>query len=216
MTPRIQHHLDDATLMSFSAGSLPEALSAVVAAHIGMCPQCAAAARRMTSIGVALFAALPASPIGSAAPIMALRRAEADTPEPMAAPTSSPDPEIPAALGRLMAGGLDDIPWRRLGLGVWHHRLPSSEGDLRLLKVSAGRRMPEHGHGGSELTLMLRGSYTDATGTYHPGDVADLDDDIEHTPVADTETGCICLIASEKPAKFKTLIPRLVQPLTGM
>jgi RNA polymerase sigma-70 factor (ECF subfamily) len=34
----ITHHLDDATLMSFAAGALPAALSAVAAAHADMCP----------------------------------------------------------------------------------------------------------------------------------------------------------------------------------
>jgi putative transcriptional regulator len=209
------HHLDDATLMSFAAGSLPEALAAVVASHLAICPTCAAEAKRMDLIGAALFAKLPAMAVARPAPVMALRRSEADVVRDIRAAAAG-DGEVPAPLARLIDGGLDNIPWRRLGLGVWHHRLPSSEGDLRLLKVAAGRRMPEHGHGGAELTLMLRGSYTDATGTYRPGDVADLDDDIEHTPIADAETGCICLIASEKPAKFKHLLPRLVQPLTGM
>ena len=36
----ITHHLDDATLMSFAAGSLPAALSAVAAAHVAMCARC--------------------------------------------------------------------------------------------------------------------------------------------------------------------------------
>ena len=34
----ITHHLDDATLMSFAAGSLPNALAAIAAAHIAMMP----------------------------------------------------------------------------------------------------------------------------------------------------------------------------------
>ena len=44
----------------------------------------------------------------------------------------------------------ETIPWRRLGPGIWHYQLPLSdgvEGDLRLLKISAGMKMPEHGHG---------------------------------------------------------------------
>ena len=44
----------------------------------------------------------------------------------------------------------------------------------------------------------------------------DVDDDVEHQPVADKDEGCICLIASEKPAKFKGMIGKLMQPWTGM
>ena len=76
--------------------------------------------------------------------------------------------------------------------------------------------MPDHGHGGAELTLVLEGAYSDETGAYRRGDMQDVDETIEHTPVADTETGCICLIASEQPARFKGLVGRLLQPWTGM
>ncbi len=209
----ITHHLDDATLMSFAAGGLPQALSAVVAAHIAVCPACAREVRRMAVVGAVLLAALPETKLEHPAPVMAMRRQEADQ---FHAESVVCSDEVPGPLARLIGTNLDNVPWRRLSIGVWHHRLPSGDGDLRLLKVAAGRRMPEHGHGGSELTLMLRGSYTDVTGTYTPGDVADLDDTIDHSPVADAVTGCICLIASERPAHFKGLIPRLVQPLTGM
>jgi putative transcriptional regulator len=213
---KIQHHLDDATLMSFAAGGLAEALSAVVAAHVALCPACSDKIRRMERIGGALFAGLAPTLMGREAPVMALRRSEAEVATAAPARVTAAS-EVPEPLTRLIGDTrLDALPWRRLGIGVWHHRLPSKTGDLRLLKVGPGRRMPEHGHGGSELTLMLRGSYTDETGRYAAGDVADLDDEIAHTPVADAETGCICLIASDKPARFKGLIPRLVQPLTGI
>ena len=209
----ISRHLDDTTLMSFAAGSLPEALAAVAASHIAVCPVCAREVRRMERVGAALFAGLETAALARPAPVIALRRAQADNvPE---APAVGND-DVPAPLARLIGGDLDAVKWRRLGLGVWHVKLPTARGDLRLLKVGPGRRMPEHGHGGSELTLMLRGSYTDETGVYRQGDVADLDTEIEHTPVADAFTGCICLIASEKPARFRGLIPRIVQPLTGM
>ena len=112
-----------------------------------------------------------------------------------------------------------DIPWKRLGPGVMHHRLPLSEGttgDLRLLKIGPGRQMPDHGPGGAELTLVLAGAFSDATGHYGFGDLQDVDESVEHTPLTDDVTGCICLIASERPARFKSFVGRLMQPLTGM
>jgi putative transcriptional regulator len=210
----IQHHVDDATLMSFAAGSLPEALAAVVAAHIDVCPRCAREVRRMEAIGTALFSGLRTRAMQQPANLMAVRRAEADVAEPHW--DAAPSTDVPAALAHLIGRSLDGVAWKTLAPGVQHYRLPTRTGDLRLLKVSPGRRMPEHGHGGSEITLMLRGSYSDETGTYFAGDVADLDDGVVHRPVADPFDGCICLIASERPARFKGLLPRMVQPLTGM
>jgi putative transcriptional regulator len=124
--------------------------------------------------------------------------------------------DVPPRLAHLIGTSLDRVPWKSLGPGVAHFRLPTRSGDLRLLKVAPGRRMPEHGHGGTELTLLLRGSYSDETGSYYQGDIADLDEDVTHRPVASPFDGCICLIAWERPARFKSLLPRMVQPLTGM
>ncbi len=132
---------------------------------------------------------------------------------------SQPKGDVPAPLVPHVGPNLDDIPWKRLGPGLWHYPLPLSKGakgDLRLLKVAPGKAMPDHGHGGEELTLMLKGSYHDKFGTFRRGDVADLDDDVEHAPIADEKEGCICLVASEGKARFKGFFARLVQPLTGM
>jgi putative transcriptional regulator len=208
-TSPIRHHLDAATLMSFAAGSMPEALAAVAAAHISLCPSCARAARQMERIGSAMFAQLAPTPIRRTAPVLAMRSDEANV-------EAGERPQRGALACAIGTDDLDQVRWRRLGPGIWHHRLAATSGDLRLLKVAPGRRMPEHGHAGQELTLMLRGSYQDETGRYLPGDVADLDTEIEHTPIADAETGCICLIASERPARFKGLLSRIVQPLTGL
>ena len=76
--------------------------------------------------------------------------------------------------------------------------------------------MPEHGHGGSELTLVLRGSFHDESGRYCRGDVADLDETMAHQPVADSEVDCICVVASERPEQFRSGIARQWQRLRGI
>ncbi|MDX2289672.1 MAG: ChrR family anti-sigma-E factor [Hyphomicrobiaceae bacterium] len=212
------HHPDASTLMSFAAGSLPEALSAVVAAHVEMCSTCGRELRTAERIGAALFeqlepAALTAQMSGEAERIPRRERWQ-DQAYAECAPGS-----LPRAIQRLVGCDLDDVQWKRLGLGVWHMPLPLSEGatgDLRLLKIAPGQIMPEHGHGGCELTLVLAGAYRDEIGLFAAGDVADLGDDIEHMPISCAERGCICLIASEEKARFKGLFARMVQPFTGL
>lgn len=212
----IKHHPDDSTLMSFAAGALTEALSAVVATHIAMCPVCAAEVETLECIGVALFERLEGKPIERPLPQMALRAMEADVGG--AKPVIEETGDVPAPLRPHVGARIEDIRWKRLGMGIWNVPLRLSragEGDLRLLRVAAGQAMPEHGHGGAELTLILSGAYRDEFGVYRVGDVADLDADAEHRPIADPHEGCICLIASEKRARFKGLFGRIVQPLTG-
>ncbi len=205
----IQHHPDISTLMSYAAGSLGEALSAVVIAHIVRCPACRADVRRLETIGATVFDQAGSVPVGEA-PVVSAAASER---------APRPGDRIPDPLGIVLAGGLSTFRWRWLGPGVRHHRLPLSAGaagDLRLLKIAPGQKMPAHGHGGSELTLVLEGAYQDETGRFGVGDVEDVDGATEHQPIADTATGCICLIASEQAALFKGVLGRLVQPLTGM
>jgi putative transcriptional regulator len=215
MTTIIQH-ADPATLLAFAAGTLPEALSAVVAAHVAMCPSCRAEVADMELMGAALLTGSPmAASSGERVPVPARPRC---APPGLIARHRPADP-LPSPISTAYGLTLDTVPWRRLGPGVWHHRLAlsaGSEGDLRLLRIAAGQQMPEHGHGGTELTLVIAGAYSDETGNYRRGDIQDIDEETEHRPLADRDEGCICLIASERRARFKGLVGRLVGPLTGM
>ncbi len=220
MSKKIKQHPDEATLMSFAAGTLAEPLAAVVAAHAALCSRCRAELADLELLGAALLLGEAPATNGevSVTPRMAAARtqtaSEAPVPRQIAA-----DERLPAPIAQTYGLSFDTRPGKRLGPGVWHHRLPLTpgvEGDLRLLKIGPGREMPDHGHGGSELTLVLDGAFSDATGSYLPGDLQDVDEEQAHKPLADKVTGCICLIASEKPARFKGLVGRLLQPLTGM
>ena len=213
----INHHPDIASLMSCAAGSQPEAMAALVASHLAVCPACARQVNKLERIGEALFDSIEPAALVRAAPIAAARALEAEDRAVASAPATSS--ELPLPLIALAGSDLDAVAWKRLGPGLWHYPLSLSKnakGDLRLVKVAPGRTLPDHGHGGEEMTLVLRGSYTDVTGHYAAGDVADLDSDIEHAPVSCPKEGCICLIASEKPARFKSLLARMMQPLAGL
>ncbi len=210
---KITHHPDPSTLMSFAAGSLPEALSAVVAAHIEMCTECAREVRDLDLVGAALFEHLDGAPMeasASAMPALAL------APQPVAVQA---EPGPASCIERLIGRELEDVNWRRLGFGVWHYPIKLSdnaEGDLRLIKVAPGQVLPEHGHGGTELTLLLDGAYRDEFGEYRRGDLSDLGDDVDHQPISDAKEGCICLIASDRRAKFRGFVSRIAQPFTGL
>ena len=207
---KITHHPDPSTLMSYAAGSLPSALAAVVSVHLAMCRTCRQQVQELDAVGASLIEALDASGPSRTTTPSALR---IHASEPRQNQQSS-DP-----IEALVGSRLEDIKWKRLGLGVWHYPIVLGEndkGDLRLLKVAPNQAMPEHGHGGCELTLLLDGAYDDEVGRFTVGDIADLDDTIEHRPVADREMGCVCLIASERPAHFRGFIARLMQPLAGL
>lgn len=215
MSTHIKRHPDPLTLMSFAAGSLAEPLAAVVAAHIAMCPHCRRELLDLDLLGAALLAREPTAPR-----MKVPRRLDLDKPGRESAHRSlSAGEKLPAPIALAYDLSFETIPWKRLGPGVMHCKLPltaGTTGDLRLLKIGPGRQMPDHGHAGGELTLVLDGAFRDSTGEYGCGDLQDVDESVEHTPMTDKVTGCICLIASERPARFKGLVGRLMQPLTGM
>lgn len=216
----MRHHIDTATLLAFSAGTLNEALSAVVAAHIASCSHCAHEVEAMDMVGAAMVAGMP----------LQMNEGPVNVPEMPAAQKASaagsadlPGDDgtvaIPAPIRRRFGITGKDIRWQPLAPGVWHYRLPlgsAASGDLRLLRIAPGYRMLEHGHGGTELTLVLQGAFSDSTGEYLPGDIQEVADETEHCPVADRVTGCVCLIASEERARFRGVVGKIVQAWTGL
>lgn len=219
MTLNIRHHVDPATLVSFSAGTLNGALAAVVAAHVSTCPHCAREVAAMDMVGATLLAGmpLPMQCAGDDLPAMPASSSAHRAVDP--SPATGNSAIIPEPIRRRFGITEQDIRWQRLAPGVWHYRLNhdgAGAGDLRLLRIAPGYRMLEHGHGGTELTLVLEGAFSDSTGEYLPGDIQEVADETEHCPVADRVSGCICLIASEERARFRGVVGRIVQTWTGL
>jgi putative transcriptional regulator len=101
-----------------------------------------------------------------------------------------------------------------LGGGVRQAILPTGpKATVRLLHIPAGQAVPDHGHRGMELTLVLRGAFRDATDRFGPGDLEIADEDLAHKPVAEVGEDCICLAATDAPLRFAGFMPRLLQPL---
>jgi putative transcriptional regulator len=206
----ITRHLDDATLMSFAAGSLPGALAAVAAAHVAMCARCREEVGLLERVGGALLADLPMATL--ARPLPPAPRIEHPRP---GTPAPAGMGEVPAPLSRLL-GNLDAVRWRWISRGRWLRGLPIvGSGQLHMFRCAPGVLIPEHGHHGSELTLVLRGTLADSTGRYGPGDVCDLDEETEHTPTAGAD-GCICVVGQDNPVRWRSLMVRLARPWHGM
>jgi putative transcriptional regulator len=89
-------------------------------------------------------------------------------------------------------------------------------GTARLLKIPAGRSMPEHSHNGTEMTLVLKGAFRDEDGVFARGDIEVADTNVSHQPVAEPGEDCICLVATDARLKFQGLLPRIAQPFLGI
>ncbi|MBL9073578.1 ChrR family anti-sigma-E factor [Tabrizicola sp.] len=207
----IRHHLSDQLLMAYAAGRLPEAFSLVVATHLSLCDDCRAQAGSFDALGGALLEEAGESAMGEDALAQALARIEG-LPQ---ARTEGPKPAgiFPAPLAGHVGGGPDAVRWRRVGGGVKQAILPTGKGaTARLLFIPAGMAVPDHGHRGMELTLVLQGAFADRDESFGPGDVEISDETVEHTPTVLAGQDCICLAATDAPLRFRGLIARLAQP----
>ncbi len=210
----IRHHLPEPMLAAYAAGDLPEAFSLVVATHVSMCDDCRAQLLALETLGGAVIETTLAA-MSDDAMEAALGRIFARPPAPRPAPRPRPAhrPLFPAPLREAVGGDLDRVSWRSLGRGVRQAILPTEpDASARLLYIPAGQAMPDHGHEGLELTLVLKGAFLDGSLRFGPGDVETADAATEHTPVAEEWGDCICLAASDAKLRFKGLIPRLAQP----
>ncbi len=216
------HHLSDDLLVSYAAGSLDEPTSILIATHLALCPACRNVVSKAESVGGELLAEVEPSDIGSNALNAVLNRLDEQDFE--SAQSSQPVDEIhnadedglnlPQPLKDYVHGSAKTLPWRWLGPGVHYARIAqnASGPNVGLLRIAPGTRVPMHRHSGNELTMVLAGGFTDATGTFQRGDVESADDGLVHQPVADAGEECVCLVVTEGDLQPTGLIAKLVQP----
>lgn len=214
---QIKHHLTEPLLMGYAAGTLPEAFNLVVATHISMCDSCRAALAEYDAVGGEVM--LDSEPVDVAEDALAATLAMIDGgfSAEKTASVRAKDTVFPGPLQDYVNGDLNSLKWRKVGGGVSQLVLKTSkDASVRLLRIPAGTAVPDHGHRGTELTLVLQGAFTDAEDRFGAGDVEVANEDLHHTPVAEKGMDCICLAATDAPLRFNGLVPRIAQKFIGI
>ncbi len=239
MSAAPMHHPAEETLLLHAAGRLSAARSLVIATHLPFCRDCQSAVRGAEAVGGALLSAMPASTMRPEALDRTL--AHLDVPPVRFEPLAEP---VALAQGVVLPENLRGLvkpKWRWLAPGISRMAVDLAPGpvgapreNICLLRVGPGKYLPDHGHRGWEATCVLSGRFTDSTGEYGPGDVAEMDGvgmdgtgmdatgtnradaGATHQPVAGTGEDCICLIAWEGKLRMRGLLARLLQPLMGV
>lgn len=226
------HHANDALLAMYAGGNLAEGWSLAVATHLALCPACRVRLAVFECIGGELLdeagggeAGTALTPGHDAAWLEQVARIQGqgagDSPS-KAAPqrrsaTAKPT-VLPHPLLQYVGGDVDSVRWKALGRGAYHFPLNLADGETnaRLLRIPAGKPVPEHGHGGRELTVVLEGAFSDGGRLFQRGDIEDANEDLVHQPIATPERDCICLAVTDSPLRFRSWIIRLVQPILGI
>ncbi|WP_367716045.1 ChrR family anti-sigma-E factor [Nitratireductor sp. GISD-1A_MAKvit] len=221
----IKHHISDELLLDYATGSLSEGWRIAVATHLALCPSCRRRLSAMEMTGGALLAESVSNghdaPSGGWDAMKKRLQDEKLRPEKTAGSDvrlPSGDIVLPEPLRSYVGSDVDGVKWRSLGRGAFHLPIRTEDKStiVRLLRIPAGKPVPEHGHRGRELTLVLSGSFHDGEDLFARGDLEEADEHLEHQPIATEGQDCICLAVTDAPLRFKSWLVRLVQPIIGI
>jgi putative transcriptional regulator len=123
---------------------------------------------------------------------------------------------LPTSLRRAIGHDLENVAWRSVASGIKQSVMATgSFGEEVLMRFRAGKRTPAHGHQGLEVTLVLKGGFSDGYGQYRRGDVCVADEATEHQPIADPDEDCVVYVVRAAPMKIVGTVDRMIQLFLG-
>ena len=195
-----RHHPDVNLLLEHVSGTLPLAQSACIAVHNSFCGICRKTTSQLESLGAEMVTCLDDAPISAKTRELVLESLDKDS----LPSVGHAAPGNPPFVKRLIQGDFDDLEWRKVtgALSVSHFKTGDESYECALYQITAGGRIPEHDHNGPEMTVVLRGGFSDKQGVYHPGDFIYRDRHQVHSPTALESEDCLCFAVTEAPLRF--------------
>lgn len=226
----VSFHPDSRFLTDFTTGGLPLSEALCVSAHLHYCGKCRARVQQLTDVGAHLFRELAPETVRddsfdalmqrigqeeAAAPADGAVRAGVGTDDATGGLREPVAAHLPPVLGQLLGQERDTLDWVQLGraLRIAPIDLGDRQRETAIYDIRAGGQMPEHEHRGEEITVLLKGSFSDRDGKYGQGDFVVRNAGESHQPTATQDTDCVCLISLERPVKARSLFYRLLEPL---
>ncbi|MDX1490897.1 MAG: ChrR family anti-sigma-E factor [Pseudohongiellaceae bacterium] len=222
----IAYHPDSRFLTDFASANLPLSEAVCVSVHLEFCGKCRAHVKQLNELGAMLMESSCVEPLAedSFDKLMGSIDNSASIEAP-AAQHKSPVSEVsdmplssklvsPRALKGALKAGFSKLNWVQLGahLRIAPLNLGGESRETAIYDIKAGGRMPEHEHNGEEITVLLKGSFSDAEGSYSRGDFVVRNKGEAHQPTATQDMDCVCLVSLESPIKPKSWLYRLFLP----
>ncbi len=231
----ISYHPDSRFLTDFASANLPLSEAVCVSAHLEFCGKCRAHVQQLADIGGHLLSRLQPEALEQDSFERLMGRIDAQEaagekagaavesydvgmkPDSLSrtdAPRGAAGVSLPRALRRLTQGGVQNLRWVQLGkaLRVAPLHIDEDVRETAIYDIKAGGRMPEHEHRGEEITVLLRGSFSDAEGSYTRGDFVVRNAGEAHQPTATQDMDCLCLVSLERPVRPCAWLYRLLEP----
>jgi putative transcriptional regulator len=229
----IQHHPTDNILVEFAAGTLDTAQAVAVNAHLHFCTKCQQNIKKMEQTGGAMLDSLDPEALAensfdkllSAIEVMAakniytnhgtddtLTNNKADLRGEEAVKIARDYGRLPNIVAKMMSQKA--LKWRYINSSLQTSHLIAGQNvhQVSLQKISAGGVAPEHDHSGTEMTVVLKGSFSDKEGIYQEGDFILKEPGQIHQPISARNEDCLCLSVESAPVKLTGFFGRMVNP----
>lgn len=214
-----KYHPDTRFISDFAAGTLPLSQALCVSAHLHYCEECQGKVSQLTDLGAELFNDLEPLTMEKGfsdlmSRIKSLPTNDIETDPDRLKSKSRSDSVLPAALLKLTKNDLDSLDWHAIGKHFRYTELNVNDlaRETSLLSIKAGGNVPKHRHKGDEITVVLKGSFSDQDGHYQVGDFIVRTQGEMHEPVAAQDEDCLCLSTLDAPIKMSNWIYRLLVP----
>lgn len=221
----IHHHPDQNMLAEYAAGTLGFSTAVSVSAHLNYCEKCRETVKTLESIGGTLLEQLETDNVTVDdncfdAVLSRIDQEIPSSPKAFAKAASNDNSatdnnDLPNVVKRLIPQQQNYVEWKRIGLSLFTASLDKLDNkhDISLHRIQAGSSVFEHDHHGEEITLVLKGSFSDEDGMYQQGDFIVKQPGDTHRPMAAKNEDCVCLVVQEAPVKFTGVFSRWLNPL---
>ncbi len=213
----INRHPEADLLVEYAAGSLTAAPCISITTHLQFCESCSDSVESLKDIGGNLLQSMEAAPVSEDLldrVLDCIENGEAESSQQTENPGDEVTRELPSFVRSLLPA--NELRWKFLSPSL--KVAPISVGEevfeLALHRIKAGGTVPEHDHHGREITVVLKGSFSDEDGVYQPGDFIVREKGDVHQPFAAQNEECICLSVLEAPIKLKGF-KKIFTPLIG-
>jgi putative transcriptional regulator len=218
MTNEAKFHPTVEQLGGFARGTLTAGMNVVVSAHVELCDDCRgkissleaeAAAEMLQEIPEARpsnkeFSSMVDSIVNH--PQMQLNEQGSDSVTKIHMLEHSVS--LPKVLVKVASEGL---VWKKLAGGINQASVTlDDQTQCEFLYMKPGSQVPVHKHQGSEVTLVLDGSFSDELGHYKQSDFVVRTASDMHQPAS--EEGCLCFAVLDSPLTFTKGLARLLNP----
>jgi putative transcriptional regulator len=208
-----QNHPDINILSEYASGALNPDLAIAVNAHLYSCPSCRKQVHKLELIGGLMLKNLSPQTLPQSSFESLMLKIDLVQEMPTESnQKKSTAKDLPNTVANLM--DRTKIKWRKVtkSLSAATLRAGESGHEVSLQRINAGSKVPEHGHRGVEMTVVLQGCFSDENGLYQVGDFLLQEPGQIHQPVSACNEDCLCLSVQQAPVKLTGLRGRLINP----